>query len=101
MYVLQFLLKGSDDILANISLRELEELLQEGPTRDARCMGCGSFTTGDKCEECIPGHFRGTEDLRAPCRPYVSSLCPTLIQGVFKQRPNLCYTDFIAHFSAF
>jgi hypothetical protein len=77
--VLQFMLKGSDDILANSSLRELEEVLQEGPTRDAHCMGCGSFTTGDKCEECIPGHFRGTDDLRAPCRPYVSSLCPTLI----------------------
>jgi hypothetical protein len=78
-YVLQFLLKGSDDILANLSLHELQELLQEGPTRDARCIGCGSFTTGDKCEECIPGHFRGIEDLRVACRPYVSSLFLALI----------------------
>lgn len=79
MYVLQFDLKGSDDTLANFSLRELEGKFQEGPTRDAHCLVCGNFTTGEKCEECIPGHFRGTEDLRAACRPYVSSLCPTLI----------------------
>lgn len=81
MYVvLQFASKASDDILfTNYSLHELEDKLKEGPTRDAHCMGCGSFTAGEKCEECIPGHFRGTEDLRAPCRPYVSSLCLTLI----------------------
>jgi hypothetical protein len=79
VYVLQIDLKRLEALLANNSLREVEELLEEGPTRDACCMGCGSFTTGDKCEECIPGHFRGTEDLRAPRRPYAPSFRPTLI----------------------
>jgi recombinational DNA repair protein RecR len=72
MHVLQFLLKGSDDTLADLTLEELEKLLQEGPTRDARCIACGNFTTGDKCEECIPGTFRGSEDYRSSCRPYVT-----------------------------
>jgi hypothetical protein len=77
-YVLQFLLKGLDDILANRSLHELEELLQEGPTRDAYCYRCGNFTSGDRCKECITGHFRATGDLSSSCRPYVSSLCLAL-----------------------
>jgi hypothetical protein len=71
MYVLQFLLEGTDDTLADLSTDEIERLIQEGPTRDARCIACGNYTTGDKCEECIAGNFRGSEDHRDSCRPYV------------------------------
>jgi hypothetical protein len=86
MYILQFLLKGSDDTLADLTLDELEELLQEGPTRDAHCIACGNFTTGDKCEECIPGTFRGSEDYRSPCRPYVSVFFVSCIMTSVKYR---------------
>ncbi|KAJ4443468.1 hypothetical protein ANN_05140, partial [Periplaneta americana] len=65
---LPFLSTGSENSLADLPLAELEKLLQEGPTRDARCIGCGNRTTGDKCEECISGNFRGSEDHRSPCR---------------------------------
>jgi len=35
---------------------------------------------------------------------YHSQILPNelnAIQGVFKKRPNFCYKDFIAHFTAF
>ncbi|BES89065.1 Plexin repeat [Nesidiocoris tenuis] len=50
---------------------ELASILGEGPTTKARCIGCKSNTTGAKCEDCLKGHFRGSEDHRVPCRPCV------------------------------
>ena len=41
----------------------------EGPTKHARCISCGNRTMGEKCEKCIPGNFRGSDDHRSPCRP--------------------------------
>lgn len=55
--------------VSSVTIEKLKEILGEGPTTRARCIGCGNMTTGDKCEECIPGHFRGVEDHRAACRP--------------------------------
>lgn len=50
-------------------LSEIILHLGEGPTTRARCVWCGNKTTGDKCEDCVEGNFRGTEDHRAACRP--------------------------------
>ena len=45
------------------------ELIHEGPKTQAVCHSCFNLTMGEKCEECIPGNFRGSEDKRKPCRP--------------------------------
>ncbi|CAH0390198.1 unnamed protein product [Bemisia tabaci] len=47
----------------------LEALLAEGPTMHARCVECANNTTGAKCDTCVEGFFRETDDLREPCRP--------------------------------
>lgn len=44
-------------------------LIGEGPKTQAICHSCSNSTMGEKCEECIPGNFRGVEDRRKPCRP--------------------------------
>ena len=44
-------------------------LIGEGPKTQAVCHACANLTMGEKCEECIPGNFRGMEDRRKPCRP--------------------------------
>ncbi|XP_066249619.1 multiple epidermal growth factor-like domains protein 8 isoform X2 [Euwallacea similis] len=43
--------------------------LTVGPKTVARCLRCSNNTTGERCEKCIPGNFRGSEELRGPCRP--------------------------------
>lgn len=53
----------------DVPLEDLKAFLGEGPTTHAHCIGCANRTTGDKCDECISGNFRGTEDHRDPCRP--------------------------------
>ena len=45
------------------------QLIHEGPKTQAVCHACFNLTMGEKCEECIPGNFRGSEDRRKPCRP--------------------------------
>ena len=55
--------------LPDLPPSELENFLVEGPTSHARCIGCANRTAGDKCEDCIPGNFRGSEDHRDLCRP--------------------------------
>jgi hypothetical protein len=82
VYVLQFLLEETVGSLPAVPMDELTKLIQEGPTRDAHCIACGNYTTGDKCEECIAGNFRGSEDRRAPCRPYVSIFMSCMITSV-------------------
>ncbi|XP_034236737.1 multiple epidermal growth factor-like domains protein 8 [Thrips palmi] len=53
----------------DVPLEDLKAFLGEGPTTHAHCIGCANRTTGDKCDECISGNFRGSEDHRDPCRP--------------------------------
>lgn len=47
----------------------LESNLKEGPKTDALCLRCQNNTDGDRCETCIVGHFRGTDNHREICRP--------------------------------
>ncbi|XP_015121638.1 multiple epidermal growth factor-like domains protein 8 [Diachasma alloeum] len=51
-----------------MSIELLTKQLVEGPVAKAKCVNCGNNTRGDKCGECVPGYFRGTEDLRDVCR---------------------------------
>lgn len=55
--------------LLNKSMNELNILLEEGPMSNALCIGCVNKTTGRRCDECMEGYFRGTDDLRQKCRP--------------------------------
>ncbi|XP_073988408.1 multiple EGF like domains 8 isoform X2 [Rhodnius prolixus] len=57
------------NFIVEFTREELEKALGEGPTIKAKCINCANKTTGDKCEECIVGNFRGSEDHRKPCRP--------------------------------
>ncbi|KAG7161272.1 Multiple epidermal growth factor-like domains protein 8-like [Homarus americanus] len=41
----------------------------QGARTDAVCIDCTNNTTGSKCDSCLPGYFRGMEDMRYPCRP--------------------------------
>ncbi|XP_001814936.2 multiple epidermal growth factor-like domains protein 8 [Tribolium castaneum] len=43
--------------------------IKEGPKAFAKCLKCTNQTAGPRCEDCIVGNFRGTEDHRDPCRP--------------------------------
>lgn len=61
------------DGLANGTIRNMTRVqltteLTRGPTDDAICLNCDNQTTGDRCQGCIYGHFRGNEDHKLPCR---------------------------------
>lgn len=58
-------------LLDNKSISDLISMLVEGPTTNALCIGCLNKTSGRKCDECLEGYFRGTDDLRQQCRPLV------------------------------
>lgn len=45
------------------------QLIHQGPKTQAICHACSNLTMGEKCEECVPGNFRGSEDRRKTCRP--------------------------------
>ncbi|KAJ8956844.1 hypothetical protein NQ318_014258 [Aromia moschata] len=47
----------------------LRENLKEGPKANARCLRCENLTSGSRCDDCIVGNFRGSEDHRDRCRP--------------------------------
>uniref|UniRef100_A0A146L5D8 Multiple epidermal growth factor-like domains protein 8 n=2 Tax=Lygus hesperus TaxID=30085 RepID=A0A146L5D8_LYGHE len=57
------------DFIHEATREELEKILVVGPTTKAKCIGCKSNTTGAKCEDCLEGHFRGSDDHRVSCRP--------------------------------
>lgn len=56
-------------LIANKSISELKSMLEEGPTSNALCVRCANQTSGRKCETCMEGYFRGTDDLNQHCRP--------------------------------
>ncbi|KAK6618955.1 hypothetical protein RUM44_003336 [Polyplax serrata] len=60
---------SSKQLLLNRSISEFISMLEEGPMANALCIGCSNKTTGRKCDECMEGYFRGTEDLKHHCRP--------------------------------
>lgn len=61
--------RDTDAVNMMLNRAELENLLDEGPPSDAVCLRCANQTADDRCEGCVTGHFRGTEDLRSICRP--------------------------------
>ncbi|GBP44981.1 Multiple epidermal growth factor-like domains protein 8 [Eumeta japonica] len=48
--------------------KDSDDLYREGGSR-ARCVRCANNTDGPRCERCIEGYFRGSEDFNDPCRP--------------------------------
>lgn len=59
----------SPDPPANMTINQLELYLGEGPKQQARCVRCSNKTSGNQCEDCETGTFRGSDDHRDPCRP--------------------------------
>ncbi|EDW52069.1 GM16709 [Drosophila sechellia] len=59
----------ADPAVFNMTRSELERILQEGPAYNATCLRCGNHTAGDRCDSCLTGYFRGSEDLHKECRP--------------------------------
>ncbi|XP_053675074.1 multiple epidermal growth factor-like domains protein 8 [Anopheles nili] len=55
--------------MRNMSRREIESLINEGPLVDAICLGCGNYTDGDQCETCVPGYFRKSATPGKACWP--------------------------------
>ncbi|XP_076271195.1 multiple EGF like domains 8 isoform X2 [Rhynchophorus ferrugineus] len=54
-----------NDYVNEDSLRSLAV----GPKGPAICLRCENKTTGNRCDECITGYFRGSDELHDPCRP--------------------------------
>ncbi|XP_060517960.1 multiple epidermal growth factor-like domains protein 8 isoform X2 [Cylas formicarius] len=63
--------ENSTDLDPNdyISYDDLMATLTVGPKANAKCLRCDNRTAGDRCDECIPGNFRGSEELKDSCRP--------------------------------
>lgn len=60
----------------------------------ARCARCANNTDGPRCEKCIEGYFRGTDDYRDPCRPWVCfyywCIKTTIVGKISFVRRRLC-----------
>ncbi|CAH4004388.1 unnamed protein product [Pieris brassicae] len=54
------------DILTRDVSTDLEDYYRD---TKARCVRCANNTDGPRCERCIEGYFRGSEDFRDACRP--------------------------------
>lgn len=59
----------ADPAVFNMTRSELERILPEGPAHNATCLKCGNHTAGDRCDSCLRGYFRGSDDLAKECRP--------------------------------
>lgn len=60
------------DLFNFINFKDIQQVMDfigEGPKSEVKCINCGNRTTGNKCDECIAGNFRGAEDLTLPCKP--------------------------------
>ncbi|XP_055855625.1 multiple epidermal growth factor-like domains protein 8 [Episyrphus balteatus] len=58
-----------DPVVFNMTRADLEKILPQGPEANATCLRCSNFTDGSRCDTCITGFFRGTDDLHKECRP--------------------------------
>ncbi|XP_018320718.1 multiple epidermal growth factor-like domains protein 8 isoform X2 [Agrilus planipennis] len=52
----------------DLELEDVARFLKEGPKDSARCLRCTNYTKGIRCDECIEGNFRGSDDLTDACR---------------------------------
>ena len=43
--------------------------LKEGPKGSARCLDCANRTSGLRCDDCINGNFRASQNYSESCRP--------------------------------
>ncbi|KAM7353309.1 multiple EGF like domains 8 isoform 1-T1 [Cochliomyia hominivorax] len=59
----------SDPGFFNMTRAELELNLPEGPLGNATCLRCANNTAGERCDTCIVGYFRGSDNHRKECRP--------------------------------
>ncbi|KAL4708142.1 hypothetical protein ACJJTC_009921 [Scirpophaga incertulas] len=57
--------QGSRDV----SSQDIDDFYRDSAAPKARCVRCANNTDGPRCERCIEGFFRGSEDFRDPCRP--------------------------------
>ncbi|XP_068203463.1 multiple epidermal growth factor-like domains protein 8 [Palaemon carinicauda] len=53
------------DLLLDI----LKMKVTEGARSDAVCLHCANNTMGSRCDDCLPGFFRGTQEMQKHCRP--------------------------------
>lgn len=60
--------RAANNSVRGMTRLALMEHLTRGPIDDAICLSCENQTTGDRCEGCDYGHFRGIEDYSLPCR---------------------------------
>ncbi|XP_049279907.1 multiple epidermal growth factor-like domains protein 8 [Anopheles funestus] len=61
--------RDQEATMRNMTRQELKQLVMEGPTGDAICLGCGNYTDGDQCETCVPGYFRKSATPGKACSP--------------------------------
>ena len=61
-------LHSSNSILDGNLMNEFISTQVEGPKSDAICIGCKNNTSGNRCETCISGFFRGSTILQNACR---------------------------------
>ncbi len=50
------------------SIEDVSDLVLEGPTSEAICLNCEHNTYGDRCDHCIPGFFKVTDNIIDGCR---------------------------------
>lgn len=60
--------RTANNTVRNMTRAQLAVYLTRGSVEDAVCMHCDNQTTGDRCEGCMYGHFRGAENYQLPCR---------------------------------
>lgn len=60
--------RSANTSVHTMTKEQLAEFLPHGPIEDAVCLHCSNMTTDDRCEGCMNGFFRGTEDFTLPCR---------------------------------
>lgn len=51
----------------DVATKDIDDFYKE--STKAKCVRCANNTDGSRCEKCITGYFRGSEDFRDPCQP--------------------------------
>ena len=62
-------------------IKQLPQLV--GAKTNAYCVGCRNNTTGTRCDDCEPGHFRGSTHLHLPCKECRCNGHGTVCDAVF------------------